>query len=204
MIDFGPGSQTRRVAVGLDLGHANDYSALTVIEQRQHYWILRAAHRFPLGTPFGAIVETLRRMARHPDLRGRASLIVDSTGLGAPVVEMIRRARVEMALHPVVITGGATASSNGSIHRVPKRDLVTALYLMFESGALQIPRTLPAWKQLEEELLRFQARIAPSGETSYEASSPDVHDDLVVSLALAAWFARPRGTIGPRSDGPLL
>ncbi len=69
MIDFGPGSQTRRVAVGLDLGHANDYSALTVIEQRQHHWILRAAHRFPLGTPFGAIVETLRRMARHPDLR---------------------------------------------------------------------------------------------------------------------------------------
>ncbi len=37
---------------------------------------------------------------------------------------MIRRARVEMALHPVVITSGATASSNGSVHRVEPLDFL--------------------------------------------------------------------------------
>ncbi|MBM3734460.1 MAG: hypothetical protein FJW39_01630 [Acidobacteria bacterium] len=167
---FGEPSNRRFVTAGLDLGHANDYSALAVIERGQVKWILRQALRFPLGTSFGNITDRLRAMASAPDMRGRTTLIVDSTGLGAPVVEMLRAARIPVNMIPVVLTGGQTASYGNGVHHVPKRDLISALYLMFDQGQLMIPRSLPNYRDLREELLHFHANISGRGHTSYGSS----------------------------------
>lgn len=192
MIGFGTPTPPRRVTIGLDLGHANDHSALAILEQEQRHRVLRQIARFPLRTPFGEIVKRLDRIARTPDLAGRTTIVADATGLGAPVLEMIRTAKIPAAIVPVVITGGVHANqSNGTWH-VPKTDLVTALYLMFEQGGIRIPKGLPGYRALEEELLHFGT--ARSG----------IHDDLVMALALAAWHTRPRVKVGARDDGPLL
>ncbi len=194
MIGFGDPSMPhqRRVTIGLDLGHANDHSAIAIVEQGQNHRVLRQAARIPLRTPFAEIVARLDRLAKSPDLAGRATIVADATGLGAPVIEMIRAARIQAALVPVVITGGVNASqSNGSWH-VPKKDLVTALYLMFESGNIRIPKGLPGLRELEEELLHFGAQ------------RNDVHDDIAMALALAAWHTRPTTKVGERNDGRLV
>jgi hypothetical protein len=105
---------------------------------------------------------------------------------------MIRAAKIPATLVPVVITGGVTASqSNGTWH-VPRKDLVTALYLMFESSNLRIPKGLPGYRELEEELLHFGT------------PRTDVHDDIVMALALAAWHTRPKSKVGERNDGRLV
>ena len=195
--DQSPG---RRVTIGLDLGHSNDHSAIAILEAGQHAQILRHASRLPLGTSFTAIVDRLAVLARMPELAQRTTLVVDSTGLGAPVVEMIQRARIGFSLVPVVITGGHAVTHSNSAQHVPKKDLVTALHLLLDTGGLRIPATLPGYRHLEEELLHFHANISDEGRASFRSSRESIHDDLVMALALAAWHARPRATFGHRPD----
>jgi hypothetical protein len=48
--------------------------------------------RIPLGTPYPIVVEKIRMVTQHEELAGRCEAVVDATGLGAPVVEMLRSA----------------------------------------------------------------------------------------------------------------
>jgi hypothetical protein len=88
--------------VGLDLGQAHDFTALAVVESaivrsalprppRVH--AVRHLQRFPLGTPYPRIVADvvglLRQLAR---LDPRRRLVVDQTGVGRPVVDMLSEA----------------------------------------------------------------------------------------------------------------
>lgn len=55
-------------------------------------WREGAAHRcFPLGTPYTEIVPAVARLASSEPLRD-SPLVVDQTGVGRPVVDMLRQA----------------------------------------------------------------------------------------------------------------
>lgn len=81
--------------VGLDLGQASDHTALAVARQgrdasrlptKRHDYAFGELHRYPLGTPYPAIVADLgTRLARYAALeRGaRLTLVLDGTGVGA-------------------------------------------------------------------------------------------------------------------------
>ena len=56
---------------------------------------VRYVERVPLGTPYAAVVEYVRRVQSHAQLWKHRQLVVDATGLGAPVVEMLRQAGLE-------------------------------------------------------------------------------------------------------------
>lgn len=206
MMSFGPADTRPRVTIGLDLGHANDYSAIAVLEHREPHEqrVLRHAARFPLGTSFSAIVTRLARAVASPDCAGRATIVADATGLGAPVIEMLRGAGIGAALVPVVITGGNAATRSGSNWNVPKKELITALYLMFETRSVRIPASLPGYRDLADELLNYQITLGDTARPSFGPGREEFHDDLVMALALAAWHSRPRGTIGVRGDGRLV
>ena len=77
---------------------------------------LRHLQRFALGTPYTEIVPAVARLASSAPLSGSAVLVVDQTGVGRPVVDMLRR-RPDPAIVPVTITGGQaiTVSEDGSI-----------------------------------------------------------------------------------------
>ncbi len=47
----------------------------------------------PLGTRYPAVVDRVREFMRLPELRDLCELVVDSTGVGAPVVDLLRRER---------------------------------------------------------------------------------------------------------------
>jgi hypothetical protein len=196
---------------GLDLGQVADYSALAVAEQAQaggrREYRVRHLHRWPLGTPYTApdgqgIVEAVADLlARAP---GPATLVVDATGCGRPVIDVFKAARLFVGrLAPVVITSGHAAGfgSDGFWH-VPKADLVGAVAVLLESRRLQIAPALTLAPVLAQELRTFKVKVTASGNKTFESWRERDHDDLVLAVALAVWYGQRQPPPGPGS-GPV-
>lgn len=197
--------------IGLDLGQAQDYTGLVVVDRMQHdqapwSYAVRAIERFPLGTPYPAqvgrvhsIVKALADQGPTPTI----TLIADYTGCGRPVADMLRDAGLDdlgCRLTLLTITGGdAVTKGAHNEFRVPKRDLASAVLVLLQSGRLKIAGALPLASVLTKELQGFRVKISLSGHDSYGAgedwrSAP--HDDLVLALAMACWYGE---TIGASS-----
>jgi hypothetical protein len=153
--------------IGLDLGQEHDYTALAVLSHTPGDDNLAIPHlqRFLLHTPYPEIVTAVARLASVPLLL-QAPLIVDQTGVGRPVVDMLRNAVGAARIIPVTITSGQTASvqPDGSRH-VPKKDLVTCMVSLMEDRRLKVARDLAETRALTEELLNFQMQITPAANT---------------------------------------
>lgn len=202
--------------MGLDLGQAKDYTALTLLErlseekvervpvdhgaftmvqERQvrlpaHYHC-RALERYPLGTPYPQIVMSVKERLQLPALRGRTTLVVDATGVGRAVVDLLRAARLYPV--PVSITSGQQVTRDDPYWNVPKRDLVGVLQVLLQSKRLKFAETMPLVPTLIQELQGFQVRITEHANDTYGAWREGAHDDLVLSLAVAAWYGeRPQ------------
>jgi hypothetical protein len=202
------GASPYQFALGLDLGQVRDYSAIVVVEQvtrRFDPWAeayiqlqapeyrVRHVERFPLGTTYPAIVDGVEDTLADPALTGKTRLVVDGTGVGVPVVNMFQqRGR---PLLPIVITGGDSISYMGRTVRVPKRDLVSVLQVLFHSKRLKIAAGVAERDTLLGELANFSAKITQHANDTYEAWREGQHDDLVLALALACWsFERGSGS----------
>ncbi len=194
---------------GLDLGQAADYTALAIVErldvqppirggsppsQNKPCLHLRHLSRFDLGTPYPAIVQELSKVLAVPPLKGETRLIVDATGVGRPVVDLLR----QNELQPIAVTitaGDAELMLRWDDWRVPKRDLVANLEVLLQTERLKMAKGMPLVATLVGELLAFQRRVTlSSAHDSYGVWREGVHDDLVLGVALACWHAiRPQG-----------
>ena len=178
--------------VGLDLGQANDYTALSVLErlkpdeeENEAAYHVRHLERVR-NVPYPQIVSKTTEIMQSPALAGNAALVVDQTGVGAPVVDLFRQAGLDLV--GVLIHGGDKAAHEGDTWRVPKRDLVGTLQVLFQGGRLKISSRLPLSAILQQELLNFKVKIDPvTAHDSYSAWRDQDHDDLVLSVAMAAW-----------------
>ncbi len=181
--------------IGLDLGQSSDYTALTVLERlggwKEAVYHVRHLER-ARNVPYPEIVSKTVEIMQSPALSGQVDLVVDQTGVGAPVVDLFRQAGLRLT--GILIHGGDKASSEGDTWRVPKRDLVGSLQVLFQAGRLKISRKLSLASVLQSELLNFKVKIDPrTAHDSYSAWREEDHDDLVLSVALAAWMGeRPR------------
>jgi hypothetical protein len=176
--------------VGLDLGQANDYTALAVLEKkndgRENIYHIRRLERTK-GAPYPDIVDKVAAMLRSSPLAGNAVLIVDQTGVGAPVVDLFKKA----GLKPVgiLIHGGDKATREGMTLRTPKRDLVGTLQVLLQNGRLKISWKLKLAQVLSGEMLNFKVKINQStAHDSYSAWREEDHDDLLLAVAMAAWY----------------
>jgi hypothetical protein len=186
--------------LGLDLGQKRDYSALVVVERVDRRWAfqppefekidVRYIERMPLGTPYPTVVERVRDIVQSDGLYRDCALAVDATGVGAPVVDMLRAARLGCEVMAVTITGGGKENPGapGKVASVPKRDLMAGVEVLLENGQLRIGRGLRESSRLIRELVSMR-----TGKNSTE------HDDLVIALSLACWRARTRKTIGEQT-----
>jgi hypothetical protein len=176
--------------VGVDLGQASDPSAIAVVEAIPELGKLRVRHleRIPLGTPYPKVVERVRRITASAELTGRCHVAVDATGSRA-VVDLLRRARLQGGLLPVVATSGSAESQAAGYHYVPKRRLILGLETMLTSGAVQIAGGLPDGPELLRELEQMEMRVSRRGRERYGSWRPGEHDDLVFAVALACWCA---------------
>jgi hypothetical protein len=175
---------------GLDLGQAHDYSALAVAEQtagERRTFAVRHLHRWPLGTSYVGIIGDLDRLVRRA--AAPVVLVLDATGCGRPVVDVVRAARLGvMRLAPVVITGGQTVSCAGGWWHVPKRHLAGAVASCLEGRRLRVATSLKLAPVLSAELSAFKVRLTEGGHEAFGAWREKDHDDLVLAVALAVWF----------------
>jgi hypothetical protein len=188
--------------VGLDLGQQSDFTALIVLERRRrpsprdhqrivNHFALTWLRRWELGTRYPKIVEDVCQLVRTPPL-DCPRLVVDQTGCGAAVVDLFRQAQMAgqlvAQLRPVVITAGHAIGSgdDGSDH-IPKRELVSCVQVLLQSGRLKIA-PLPEREILLKELQDFRVKITLKANEVFEADWREkAHDDLVLALALASW-----------------
>lgn len=193
---------------GLDLGQAQDYTALSILERlTTRYgrleWAeyggppppvparyeLRWLERFPLGTSYPLQVKRVVALLEQPPLQGNVRLGVDYTGVGRPVVDLFRDSALTCPVWPIGIHGGDKTSHEAGRWSVPKRDLISAAQVLMQNGRLKIASSLPEAATLTTELQNFKMKIAASGHDSYESWRESAHDDLVLSLSLACWLA---------------
>ncbi len=201
---FVPGPPVRRYFIGLDLGQSRDYTAVSVLggtfAERGPKPIYQVGHleRFPLGTPYPDIVRGMVDLTKRRELGGDWQLVVDATGVGRPVVDLLREALDRRRVHPLTIVGGGEATAGAFGLRVPKRDLVLTLKVLLETKRLEFIGGWPEARTLIQEALTFQVKITDAAHDTYGAWREGTHDDLVLSVALAAWYAERRG-VRPRA-----
>lgn len=198
--------------VGLDIGQTQDFTALCVAERIQarppwrgepawaawepplppppaHYHV-RHLERLPLGISYPDMVDHVRALLNRPPLGdSETNLAVDATGVGKPVVDLLRNSQLRASLYAVTITGGDTVSKDNSRYwRVPKRDLIAATQVLLQAQRLKIAAALPEAPVLVSELLGYRVKIDPrTAHDSYNARE-GAHDDLVLALALAVFL----------------
>ena len=190
--------------IGLDLGQAGDFTALAVVQHtpvsalgQPARYACRHLQRWPIGTPYPAIADALKQLATTAGTRGDlplvgARLVVDATGVGKAAVDLFRNVP-ELAgrISRVMITAGlsATFDAPSGAHHVPKKELVSVLQVLMQTGRLKVAASLPHAPILIKELLTFRAKIPTGGEEAIEAWRERDHDDLVLALAVALWYA---------------
>jgi hypothetical protein len=186
--------------LGLDLGQRHDPTAIAVVERMDllrpyqgplfHSVRVRHLERVPLGTPYPGVVARVREIVRGSEIAGQCALVVDGTGVGAPVVDMLRAARLGCNIVPVTITGGEKAHRSGSAWSVPKQDLMASVQVLLEKDQLKIAKGLRELGALMRELTDVRSTTRSSGRVRLGADGCGEHDDLVIALALACWRAK--------------
>jgi hypothetical protein len=211
----------RMPIVGVDLGQQRDYTAISVTEKvllptgkyhKEPFYVrgrtewrsveegtpeyrLRHLERPALGTSYPDVVDRIIELVKT--IGGALALVVDATGVGLPVTDMLwERLEPEIQDAPrlrvrrahVTITGGDTVTRVPGGFRVPKRDLISAPLVLMQNGQLKIAEGLSLRETLVKELLNFRVKINIStAHDSYEAWREGDHDDLVLSVALSCW-----------------
>jgi hypothetical protein len=196
----------RNRALGLDLGQAQDHTALALVEwtdndDGERVYALRHLERLPLGTGYPAVTAHVKELMHSDELALTTTLVVDSTGVGRGVVDFLRHAGLRPV--PVVVHAGRQSTVDDlGYHNVPKRLLVGLAQVLLQDRRLKFGKKLPHVKLLEEELLRFEVKITDAGTDTYGAWREGAHDDLVFALCLGVWFGEHRaGPLVPVRQG---
>jgi hypothetical protein len=110
--DEPPPAPVVEYCVGLDLGQAQDFSALCVVERTapaggagEAHYAVRHLHRWPLGTLYAAIAADVAALVRRPPL-SRPWLAIDKTGVGTAALELFDPGDLAADQRPILITAG--------------------------------------------------------------------------------------------------
>src|SRR5262245_20088574 len=105
---------------GLDLGQSQQFTALAVLEKTDtpdaedpgrsigHYAV-RHLERFAMGTPYAEVFGRVVGLFAEPPLRG-STLVVDQTGVGTAVIDLLKRTKGRPAFTQLAIGAGLKVS----------------------------------------------------------------------------------------------
>ena len=201
------------VIIGADIGQKVDPTAIAVCEverrasygRREEYYLVRFLERLPLGTPYPqvaarveAVVANARRCAADAGggtapARPSVTLYCDATGVGMPVIDLLRHTRVPV--RPVFFNHGdrRTEQQDGTIS-MGKAWLVSRLHALLQTGRILLPRTAEA-QTLATELLDYEITVDEKGTDTYGAFKVGTQDDLVTALGLATQPPKEAGLL---------
>ncbi|RKY19795.1 MAG: hypothetical protein DRQ55_09690 [Planctomycetota bacterium] len=177
--EFADPDENQTYVAGLDLAKVADFSVLTILDGDGQVVFVDRFHRIDWSVQVDRVRTACERY-------GNCRVLVDSTGAGEPVFEILRKADVRVEGYK--FTAGSKAA------------LIDNLALMLEQRSLVLPRA-EVCPELIDEMEAFEFTVTDGGTVRTGAPGGQ-HDDCVVSLALAAWM---RNTRGPAVyTGPLL
>jgi hypothetical protein len=204
--------------VGCDLGKSIDSTAIAILHhtlsgtgewlanEPAQFWRekairrldVRHVERFPLGVNYVIQAHRIREiLTREPLKNGRTWLVVDQSGVGAGVVDLMEAS----GLRPIrlQITAGAEQSREGRTWRVAKQILISKLEAAMHSKELQIAAGLAESGALRDELRDFQRHTTATGANTWSARAGK-HDDIVLAVSYAVWWSSNRNEV---FQGPL-
>lgn len=193
--------------MGISFGDRRDPTAIAVAEEelrtrpdklKVFHYLVRYLERLPVGTSYSEatrraaeIVEAVKeREGSAPDL------FLDATGMGDPLVAMVKTEVRRCRVRPVYFTHGDRLTEEGNAIRLGKGYLVARLKILLERGELHLPRK-PEAEALARDLREFQVEVAEDANERYGAFRVGRHDDLVTALGLAV-HRRRQVTIYPK------
>jgi hypothetical protein len=186
------------ITVGVDIGQAADPTAIIMLETYRpaptvpDEWLpvrhrIRWIERVPLGTLYGTVVERIAAVAEAARGWGHTMMVLDATGVGRPVVDLLKR-QTSVPLRAVTFTSGEHETQpEFDVFRVPKVDLVTSLETVLQARRLESVPDCPLQDDLGAELGAFDFTMSDRGHATLEAAAGS-HDDLVSALMLAVWW----------------
>jgi hypothetical protein len=208
------------VSIGVDVGQRVDPTAVVVAEpilrmlpplpakpgalyvpepHREVAYMIRHLERLPLGTAYPAVGERLAEVVGNVQRlrRSLVYLIVDATGVGTPVIDILRTAlaNVTYQLVPVTFTHGDRLTKGPQGYSLGKAYLVSALQALLQTDRIGLPKTDEA-RALARELQDYEIRIDQDANDKYGAFKVGTHDDLVTALGLAVLVDRLRSESG--------
>lgn len=202
-----PPSSATTLCLGLDIGMAQDHSALIAAGAWQSgaRSVIGAfsVKQFALGTPLDEVADATAEIARY--LKCRTVFDASNNSAFASILAARFGANPANALVAGVITNAADHASQptpmmlslmGQRSTIPrwtlsKRELIKSVSAEIDSGMLKIGRT-GDWEALREELTGMERTVRESGSVAYSAPAGK-HDDLVLALALAVFGLRRVG-----------
>lgn len=159
--------------IGVDLARIEDFTVIVVLDGNGR----QVCHeRFNLIS-WERQIEAIRGIVG----RYQGRVIIDSTGVGDPICEALRRSGVDL------ITYHFTNPS--------KQVAIDRLALMLEQGRLRL-MDIPVQTN---ELLAFEYELTPSRNVRM-AAPEGMHDDCVIALALAAWGMERYAHVEPEPE----
>jgi hypothetical protein len=201
---MGSGLETKplAVAIGIDIGRRRDPTAVCVVERQSRpgatgpmvQFIVRLLDRLPLGTPYPKIAQCLQDLVG--DVAERTGLTpvvyVDASGVGLPVVDLLRAAVPKAGVVAVFFNHGDRRHEEADEVRLGKAFLVSRLVALFQTDRILLKPT-PEAEVLREELENFEIRVDQNANEKLGAFKVGTHDDLVTALGLAVQVDHPGG-----------
>jgi len=167
-----------KVYCGIDLGRANDYTVATFIDSTGNIVDIYRDNQREWASMVSQIVSRLKKY--------KATAFVEVNSIGDVVHELIKKQHFDT--HPFV-------TSNKS-----KNDAIERLAVDLNNSDVKIPsETLfaPLW----QELSLFEYEYSVKNKTLRYSAPPGLHDDTVMSLAIANACKNEKKTSGQYSIG---
>lgn len=199
------------VVIGVDIGQKQDPSAVVVVELLKpqgntlkdstgakivSLFYVRHVERMELGTSFVNVASRVGDIVRNlvdRNLSEQPRLVVDATGLGAPVTELIHDSLQGTSVTPIsaTFTHGDRFEVKWRLKewKVGKAYLVSRLQVLLQCKRIKLPQTDEA-QQLANELLEYEIKVDQDANDKYGAFKVGTHDDLVTALGLAVLLGK--------------
>ena len=158
----------QRYHCGLDLAKVEDFTVLCVLNRNREVQFVDRFHRIDWTLQVNRVLGTTNRF-------NRSKVLVDSTGVGEPIFESLRKAGVYAEAY--------------AFTQKSKDALIDNLSLCFEQQLIRLPKP-ELWPDGIDELEAFEYSVTDLGNVRTGAPY-GMHDDCVIALALAAWPLRP-------------
>lgn len=163
----------RFYVMGIDLAKTIDFTVITIVDS--------VTRELVFWDRFNQIDwrEQKLKIQKWAALYNNALCVIDSTGVGDPIVEDLQHSGLSLYYDD-------NGKPGFKMTNVSKNQLIDNLSLAIEQRHITIPAKLNV---LVDELQAFEYELLPSGNLRYGAPEGK-HDDCVISLALAIWGMR--------------